>query len=170
MIELVPLSKQYLEVLTQWNYDKEVNKYFTQRPPLSIEQQNQWLDRILCDVSKRKYIIIHQLSKTPIGMVSLMQINKEPGKAEFGITIGEKSFWGTGVARMASGLLFHYAFQVLKLNEIFLQVFETNERGIRFFKKLGFVIDGESYTDSENNRLLKMKLTKKIFLKQPSLV
>ena len=169
MVELVPLEKKYLDIVTKWNYDKEINFYFSKRPPLSQEQQNNWLEKTLKDSTKKKYIIIHQLNKKPVGMVSLMKIELTSRKAEFGITIGEKNYWGTGIAKTASEMLLNYAFQIIKLEELYLTVFEANVRAIQFFSNLGFVKTGKSFSNESGTIVIEMNLYKSHFLKQHKL-
>lgn len=164
MVELVPLEKKYLDIVTKWNYDTEINFYFSKRPPLSNEQQAKWLENTLNDNSKKKYIIIHQHNNKPVGMVSLMNIDIEKHMAEFGITIGEKNYWGTGVAKAASSMLLHYAFQILKLEEVYLTVFEANARAIQFFTTIGFLKTGHTFTNENGSHLIKMNLLKINFL------
>lgn len=166
MVELVPLEKKYLDIVTKWNYDTAVNYYFSKRPPLSQEQQNLWLEKTLNDSSKKKYIIIHQLNHKPVGMVSLMKIDLIAQKAEFGITIGEKNYWGTGVAKAASKMLLHYAFQILKLEEIYLTVFEANVRAIQFFSNLGFTRTGKQFIIENGIVIIEMNLLKAHFINQ----
>jgi RimJ/RimL family protein N-acetyltransferase len=164
LVELVPLEKKYLDIVTKWNYDTEINFYFSKRPPLNQQQQNLWLEKTLNDATKKKYIIIHQLNKKPVGMVSLMKIDVLSQKAEFGITIGEKNYWGTGVAKAASKMLLHYAFQILKLEEVYLTVFEANVRAIHFFTNLGFTKTGNAFTNENGTHLIEMNLFKSNFL------
>jgi RimJ/RimL family protein N-acetyltransferase len=164
LVELVPLEKKYLDIVTKWNYDTEINFYFSKRPPLSLDQQHEWLEKTLNDISKKKYIIIHQLNKKPVGMVSLMKINLTNYTAEFGITIGEKNYWGTGVARAASEMLLHYGFQILRLNSINLTVFEANVRAIQFFINLGFAKTGHTFINENGTKLIEMKLLNTHFL------
>lgn len=168
MVELVPLEKKYLDIVTKWNYDTEINFYFSKRPPLSQEQQLHWLEQTLNDSTKKKYIIIHQLNQKPVGMVSLMKIELPLRKAEFGITIGEKNYWGTGVAKAASTMLLHYAFQILKLKEVYLTVFEANTRAIQFFTNLGFEKTGSSSMNENGTTLIEMNLFNSTFLNQNS--
>lgn len=164
MVELVPLEKKYLDIVTKWNYDKEINFYFSERPPLSSEQQQLWLENTLSDITKKKYIIIHQLNKKPVGMISLMKIDLMLKKAEFGITIGEKNYWGTGIAKAASKMLLHYAFQILQLKEVYLTVFEANVRAIQFFINLGFLKTGLGFSNENGARLIEMNLINTDFL------
>jgi len=166
LVELVPLEKKYLDIVSKWNYDTDINFYFSKRPPYSYEQQLKWLEKTLHDSTKKKYIIIHQANRKPVGMVSLMKIDLLQHKAEFGITIGEKNYWGTGVAKSASNMLLHFAFQILHLNEVYLTVFEANTRAIQFFTNLGFIKTGNSFTNENGTQLIEMNLLKFNFLEQ----
>jgi RimJ/RimL family protein N-acetyltransferase len=99
-----------------------------------------------------------------VGMVSLMKIELISRKAEFGITIGEKNYWGTGVAKAASNMLLHYAFQILKLEEVYLTVFEDNVRATQFFSNLGFVKTGNTFKNENGTPLIEMNLFNTQFL------
>jgi RimJ/RimL family protein N-acetyltransferase len=166
LVELVPLEKKYLDIVSKWNYDTEINFYFSKRPPFSQEQQLKWLQNTLNDSTKKKYIIIHQLNHKPVGLVSLMHIDTNKKLAEFGITIGEKNYWGTGIAKAAGNMLLNYAFQILNLEEVYLTVFEANVRAIQFFTNLGFVKTGHGFANENGNMLIKMNLLKSNFLNQ----
>jgi RimJ/RimL family protein N-acetyltransferase len=89
--------------------------------------------------------------------------------AEFGITIGEKNYWGTGVAKAASVMLLHYAFQILKLKTIYLTVFEANVRATQFFSNLGFVKTGHSFINENGTLLIEMKLINTHFINSSDL-
>lgn len=109
---------------------------------------------------------MHQAAKKPVGLVSLMNINLNEKQAEFGITIGEKQYWGTGVAAAASNMMMHDAFQIMQLQRLYLNVFENNSRAIHFFSGLGFEKTGVSKTDDEGNVIIVMQLSQTAFLKQ----
>jgi RimJ/RimL family protein N-acetyltransferase len=166
LVELLPLEKKFLDIVSKWNYDPEVSLYFSKRPPLSPNQQLLWLNKTLQDSSKKKFIIMHQEAKKPVGLVSLMNINLNEKQAEFGITIGEKQYWGTGVAAAASNMMMHDAFQIMQLQRLYLNVFENNSRAIHFFSSLGFEKTGLSKTDDEGNVIIVMQLSQTAFLKQ----
>ncbi len=166
MVELVPLEKKYLSYVSKWNYDPEINVYFSTRPPYSEARQIQWLEQTLKDSSKKKFIILHQISHTPIGLIGLMKIDPINQNAELGITIGEKSYWGTGAAQMATQTLLQYAFLMLHLNEVYAQVFKKNKRSIAFFSRLGFSEKGEKLAYDEGIEVLEMSLSKACFMNQ----
>ncbi|MBA3075682.1 MAG: GNAT family N-acetyltransferase, partial [Anaerolineae bacterium] len=77
-----------------------------------------------------------------IGNTGLHNIDMVTREAEFGIFIGEKSYWSQGLGREATLLTLKHGFEDLNLNRIFLFVFENNLRGIAAYKAVGFVQEG----------------------------
>ncbi len=77
-----------------------------------------------------------------IGNTGLHNIDFVTREAEFGIFIGEKSYWNQGLGREAALLTLKHGFEDLNLNRIFLFVFENNLRGIASYKAVGFVHEG----------------------------
>ncbi len=85
-----------------------------------------------------------------VGNIYLTDIND--GVATYHIFIGEKSYWGKGVAKQASRQIIEYAFSVLHLHTIRLWVRRANDRAHCLYQYLGF-IDIE-----ENNDWIQMSL------------
>ncbi|MBD5584683.1 MAG: GNAT family N-acetyltransferase, partial [Clostridia bacterium] len=54
------------------------------------------------------------------------------------IFIGDKSYWGKGVAKEASRQIISYGFQVLNLSSISLRVRPENVSAVNLYKSLGF--------------------------------
>jgi len=67
--------------------------------------------------------------------INLDHINRT---AEVGIFIGEKSCWNKGYGEEAMRLLLDYAFNILNLESIMLNVYAFNTRAIRCYRKIGF--------------------------------
>ncbi len=71
-----------------------------------------------------------------VGNIQLTGIaNKE---AEYHIFIGEKNYWGKGIAYEATRLIISYAFEKLKLSAVNLKVRKEHERAINLYLKFGF--------------------------------
>jgi len=79
-----------------------------------------------------------------IGTCALSQLDAENGSALFHITIGEKDAWGRGYGTEATRLMIDHAFSGLGLHRIALSVFAFNERAIRSYRSVGFVIEGRA--------------------------
>lgn len=67
-----------------------------------------------------------------------MRINWTSRSALFGISIYDPQDWGKKFGREAARLLVKYAFNVLNLNRIELEVLDNNERALRCYHAVGF--------------------------------
>ena len=79
-----------------------------------------------------------------IGTCALSQLDADNGSALFHITIGEKDAWGRGYGTEATCLMIDHAFTGLGLHRIALTVFAFNERAIRSYRRVGFVVEGRA--------------------------
>lgn len=77
-----------------------------------------------------------------IGQCALFSFDFVARRAELGITIGDKAFWGKGYGREAVELLVCYGFQHRNLWKVCLNVHAKNERAIRAYTACGFVEEG----------------------------
>lgn len=75
------------------------------------------------------------------GTVSLKNIDRNNLSAEYAVSSRKKSH-GTGVARKATEDVLKYAFDVLGLERVYLNVRADNHRAIRFYEKIGFTREG----------------------------
>lgn len=71
-----------------------------------------------------------------VGNIYLTDIDGE--KATYHIFIGDKNYWGKGVAKEASIQILGYAFKTLCLRYVELKVNELNFRAIQLYRSLGF--------------------------------
>jgi RimJ/RimL family protein N-acetyltransferase len=79
-----------------------------------------------------------------IGTCALSQLDADNGSALFHITIGEKSSWGRGFGTEATRLMIDHAFSGLGLHRVALTVFSFNERAIRSYRSVGFIVEGRA--------------------------
>jgi RimJ/RimL family protein N-acetyltransferase len=79
-----------------------------------------------------------------IGTCALSQLDADNGSALFHITIGEKDAWGQGYGTEATRLMLDHAFRGLGLHRVALTVFAFNERAVRSYRSVGFVVEGRA--------------------------
>jgi RimJ/RimL family protein N-acetyltransferase len=77
-----------------------------------------------------------------IGTCAFSQLEPDNGSVLFHITIGERDCWGRGYGTEATNLMLSHAFRVFRLHRVGLTVFEFNERAIRSYEKVGFIVEG----------------------------
>lgn len=84
------------------------------------------------------FIIFDRATDTPIGGISLRNLDLTIGVGELGISIGRKDYWGKGFGTEAITLILDYGFSVLGLHNIMLSTYAYNERAMRSYQKVGF--------------------------------
>jgi RimJ/RimL family protein N-acetyltransferase len=79
-----------------------------------------------------------------VGSCAFSQMDGDNGSALFHITIGEPDAWNRGFGSEATRLMVDHAFGSLGLHRVALSVFAFNERAIRAYDRVGFVVEGRS--------------------------
>src|SRR5690625_476569 len=145
-VRLRKMTKEDTELYSKWRNDLEV-KHSTS-PSLDVypmEETKEFVSHVILGSSTAKsYIMVEKSKETPIGVVSLTNIDYKNRNAECIIDIGEKDYWGKGFGSEGLMLLLDYAFYEMNLHRVSLRVFSFNERAIRMYTKLGFSQEGNS--------------------------
>jgi len=139
---LSPVSLDDVERYTEWVNDMEIGQFmlFTSSV-LDMDREKHMLQQLMDnDVI---FGIIEKDTNKVIGNCGLHQISKVHRHATFGIFIGEKTFWNQGIGSEAATLILDFAFNILNLNSISMDVFSYNKRAIRSCEKVGFKYAGK---------------------------
>ena len=153
-ITLRPIKKEDLKCLNKWKNDEEVFKFLGGGfHPISIDQQEKWMDSLIDMTGNNKRFIITDLSGKSIGMIGLYGINWIHRTCEVGIYIGEKDVQHKGYAGEAYNMIERYASDYLNIRKINLNAVSDNIPAISFWSKAGFKKVGELH----NERYIKGK-------------
>lgn len=130
--------------LVPWFNDQTTMQYLNGRAPLSAAQEERWFEGMLERQGTTDwYFLICRLGDdTPIGTIGLLQVDLTNGSAGCGITIGDPSDTGQGLGTDALEALVDFGFARLRLERMWLDVYDFNERAIRSYEKAGFVREG----------------------------
>ena len=137
-INLNDVNKEYLS----WLNDDEVMKGIVSSGYHLTNLKSYVIDKI-SNENTYFFAIILKSNNKHIGNIKLDFHDSKANVSELGILIGNKNYWGKGIAKEACSLMINYGFNNLKLRKIFLAVFETNIAAIRLYKSLGFQIEGK---------------------------
>jgi RimJ/RimL family protein N-acetyltransferase len=141
---LSPLNLEDVEQYTEWLNDLEVSLHLGMRTlPLSREKEREMLERILKDEHSHVFAIVDRKADKLIGNCGLHNVDSVHRSAEFGIFIGDKSFWNRGYGEDATRLMLDYGFNLLNLKNIMLSVLDFNRRAVRCYEKCGFQTIGK---------------------------
>lgn len=122
----------------RWINDEKNNQYLHYELPLEKDKTTEWFKKIENDESRFDGII--EYDGLAVGVIGLLSI--ADGKAEYYITLGEESYKGKGIAKLASISLLKKAFFEFKLEEVYLYTECKNMHAQYLFEKIGFKKSG----------------------------
>lgn len=127
-----------------WIFDGEVIRYsMTKFHRIKTETQAlDWYQSTLFDTKTFQVALIDPSSKKFIGYAGIASLNEIDGNGEYFIFIGDKSFWGKGIATTVTKEIVRIGFQQLKLHRIFLTASSKNPSALRAYEKAGFINEG----------------------------
>lgn len=141
-IRLRALRENDIWILHKWVNDPEIVKYTNFFHPISEMEQKEWFSS-LPQQKNKSFLGIELINEDKlIGTCGFNEINQISRKAELFIKISDKALWGKGYGIEALEILLDFGFSDLNLRKICLRVMSDNERGIKLYKKAGFVIEG----------------------------
>ena len=128
----------------RWINDPEVNRYLHYDIPINEDRTAVWYRRILQDPTRVDFVIevMNDGERVPVGVIGLLNIDLKMMKAEFYIAVGDKNYWGQGVATIAAKKFIRYSFKRFPLNKIYLFTEKDNLYARRLFERLGFKCEG----------------------------
>ena len=136
-ILFVPISERYID-----DYLKMVNDYENvgiyiskQKRTFTYEEELIWLD----EKRKSKAIIFTMLEKDThnfIGNIEILEVNNNT--ANIGISI-TKEMQNKHYGSEALKSFINYCFNTLNLDEVDLEVYSHNKKGINCYQKVGFI-------------------------------
>lgn len=139
-VNIRPLQEQDAYTSVQWRNDPEVFKYTgnTYDHVIKIDTELEWIRRVIANPKDYRCAIL--VDGVYVGNIYLTDI--EDGCATYHIFIGDKNYWGKGIAREASRQIIDYGFNELHLDKIVLEVRKLNERAVKLYKSIGFTPTG----------------------------
>ena len=138
---LSPVSMNDIEQYTEWINDMSVSVTMGQLSQvLTIEKEREILQKLSGDYI---FAIIDKKTDNLIGNTGLHKIDWVNRTAEYGLFIGDKAYWNKGYGTEVNLLMLDYAFYVLNLSHVHLQVLAFNEWAIKSYEKAGYKTVGK---------------------------
>jgi RimJ/RimL family protein N-acetyltransferase len=138
-IRLSDVNERYY----RWMNDPEIIQYLESRfQPHSMESLADFVRRLDSKSDEPFFAVCTIDGDEHVGNIKLGPINWHHRRAEVGLIIGEKKYWGKGFATEAIDLVTQYAFENLGLNKLRAGCYEVNEGSARAFEKCGWQREG----------------------------
>jgi RimJ/RimL family protein N-acetyltransferase len=140
---LRPVDEGDLQLLWKWENDSELTYYLNadRYRTMSMDEIERRYRQIRGDPSMELFII-ETLHAERIGMVGYDNLSLERRSCRVYIGIGEKQYWSAGYGSDAMRILLRHQFEDLRLDRVYLSVYDFNDRAIASYRKCGYRVDG----------------------------
>ena len=142
VLRLNDVSESYVE----WLNDYEVTKFTEQKYFRHTLESTKTFVRQK-DNSEGDLLFGIFFDGTHIGNIKLGPIRFDHMTAEVSYFIGEKKFWGKGIASKCVETVVHFAVIELGLKKINAGYYENNIGSAKVLEKFGFVVEGNKISD-----------------------
>ncbi|WP_100401667.1 GNAT family N-acetyltransferase [Bacillus sp. FJAT-42315] len=152
--KLVPYTDNHHLKTVEWLNKPEVYESFGLTKKITIDSHSEWINSL-----RNTYIWAVYSTDNDIHCGNLLLFyNPLHHSAFFQIYLGEPKSRGKKLGYYSLIAVLEYAFETLKLNRIWLQVFPDNKNAINLYEKLGFVREGVERESHYSNSLFKDQL------------
>ncbi|MFC0527733.1 GNAT family N-acetyltransferase [Phytohabitans kaempferiae] len=151
-VRLRAMEPEDAEALWRWNHDPEVMRWMDAGYAQPLARVRAWLQ----ERPRNGYDDVLFGIEAPadpgaggagggrrlVGLVRLSGAAPEIGCADLDIYLGEKEYWGRGLATDAVRAACRYGFEAMRLHKVTLTVVVENEAALSVYRKVGFVEEG----------------------------
>lgn len=139
-IRLRLLEEADLPLTLAWRNLDHIRKWFLHSDVITPEQHHAWWERYRDRDDDFVFVIEEtETLRRPIGQVALYRVDWSVRRAEFGrLMIADAGARGRGLARLATTCLVEAAQGFWGIDEIGLEVFDTNTAALRVYRDCGF--------------------------------
>jgi RimJ/RimL family protein N-acetyltransferase len=143
-VYLRPGEREDIPLFVRWFGDARTARNLGMRAPLSIAGEERWFERMLEHHGKDEwfFVICRRDDDRAVGSVGLFDVDATNGSAGLGISIGDPADTGHGYGGDAMRALLEFGFGRLRLERIWLDVYDHNAAARRLYERLGFVVEG----------------------------
>ena len=130
------------EDYVRWMNDPDINQYLESRFYTHTIESTKAFVRSVTNDNNYQFGIFLKDSGKHIGNIKVGGINHYHRFADIGFLIGEKEYWGKGIATEAIRLATDFAFNTLNLHKIWGGLYSPNIGSLKAFEKNGYEQEG----------------------------
>lgn len=130
------------EDYVRWMNDPDINQYLESRFYTHTIESTKSFIRSVTNDNNYQFGIFLKDSGKHIGNIKIGSINHYHRTADIGFLIGEKDYWGKGLATEAISLATEFGFKTLNLHKLWGGLYAPNIGSFRAFQKNGYEQEG----------------------------
>lgn len=126
-----------------WLNDPIINQYLESRfTEHTLESCIHFVEELNDSSNHHLFGIFDKKTTQHIGNIKLGFINTHHSSASVGLLIGDKDYWGKGLATEAIISITNWGFQSMDLQKIEASCYDTNIGSLKAFFKAGYTLEG----------------------------
>lgn len=141
LVFLRPGERADIPLFVRWLGDARTTEHLALRSPISQAMEERWFEDMLDHQGRdRWFFVIARLEDgRAVGSIDLHALDLTNGSAGLGVLIGDPADTSQGYGSDAIRALLGFGFGELRLERIWLDVYEDNARGRHVYDRIGFV-------------------------------
>lgn len=167
-VYLRPVEISDTPLIQKWHNDPDIRRSARLgETPVTYTKEESDIN-VAKDSQDEIYLLVVQRStEKPIGFIRLNIIDRASRNMWLRMIIGDSNARGKNLAQDALAIVLEWLFSEQNVHRVTLETYETNQRAIRFFEKLGFKQEGmireAIYVDGKYYNIISLGLLKKEF-------
>lgn len=122
--------------LLAWRNSPQVAAFMYSDHLIGREEHDRWFDGLVGHPRRRDWIVL--LDGAPVGLTSLVDIDKAQGRGTIARYLAEESARGLGLGGFTEFKVADHAFETLGLRKLWSEVLETNQAALASHLSSGF--------------------------------
>lgn len=147
LINFIDLTLDEKKMILAWRNHEYIKKWMYDAGNIALKNHLKFIDSL--SISKTKEYLVIKRSADYIGVVDFTDIDFAKESADIGLYANPfEKIKGAGSLLLEAGM--KYAFEILKLKTLKLEVFSDNERAIGLYRKFNFKESGKKVADGRS--------------------
>ena len=144
-IKLRALEPEDIELLYLWENDTNLWQNGNTLAPWSRYSLRKYIEESyqhIYDIKQQRLMVVWKENDDAIGTVDIFNFDPFHERAEVGILV-EKNYRNKGIGEQVLSLTQEYAFDFLKIKQLYAHIPEENEISVRLFQRCGYQVSGK---------------------------
>src|SRR4051812_238530 len=141
LVYLRPAERTDVPTFVRWLSDERTTRNLALRSPIGLAMEERWFDDLLDHHGRDRWMFVmcRLADDRPVGSLDLHEVDATNGGAGLGIVVGDAADRSQGYGADAIGALLDFAFDELRLERVWLDVYAANADARRLYERIGFV-------------------------------
>jgi len=135
-VRLRPVGEEDRDRLLAWRNSPRVAAFMYSDHLIARDEHDRWFDGLAANRRRHDWIVL--LDDAPVGLTSLVDIDRDQGRATIARYLAEESARGLGVGGFTEFKVADHAFQTLGLRKLWSEVLATNAAALASHLSSGF--------------------------------